>query len=39
LMVDYHRRLAAGAAPAYALADALQAAPEPIPFACFGAGW
>lgn len=39
LMVDYHRRLAAGTAPAYALADALQAAPEPIPFACFGAGW
>jgi tetratricopeptide (TPR) repeat protein len=39
LMVDYHRRLAAGAAPAYALADALQAAPNPIPFACFGAGW
>jgi tetratricopeptide (TPR) repeat protein len=39
LMVDYHRRLAAGAAPAYALADALQAATEPIPFACFGAGW
>jgi CHAT domain len=39
LMVDYHRRLAGGAAPAYALADALQAAPEPIPFACFGAGW
>ena len=39
LMVDYHRRLATGAAPAYALADALQAAAEPIPFACFGAGW
>jgi tetratricopeptide (TPR) repeat protein len=39
LMVDYHRRLAAGAAPAYALADALEAAAEPIPFACFGAGW
>jgi len=39
LMVDYHRRLAAGAAPAYALADALAAAAEPIPFACFGAGW
>jgi tetratricopeptide (TPR) repeat protein len=39
LMVDYHRRLAAGSAPAYALADALQAAPEPMPFACFGAGW
>lgn len=39
LMLDYHRRLATGAAPAYALANALQAAPEPIPFACFGAGW
>jgi hypothetical protein len=26
------------AAPAYALAKALQAAAEPIPFACFGAG-
>ena len=39
LMVDYHRRLAAGAAPAYALAEALEAAAEPIPFACFGAGW
>jgi tetratricopeptide (TPR) repeat protein len=39
LMLDYHRRLATGAAPAYALADALQAANEPIPFACFGAGW
>jgi tetratricopeptide (TPR) repeat protein len=39
LMVDYHRRLAAGAAPAYALAEAVEAAPEPIPFACFGAGW
>jgi hypothetical protein len=39
LMVDYHRRLAAGAAPAYALATALEATPEPIPFACFGAGW
>ena len=39
LMADYHRRLAAGAAPAYALADALDAADEPTPFACFGAGW
>ncbi|HEX3197276.1 MAG TPA: CHAT domain-containing tetratricopeptide repeat protein [Propionibacteriaceae bacterium] len=39
LMVDYHRRLAAGAAPAYALAEAVEAAAEPIPFACFGAGW
>ncbi|HLL63259.1 MAG TPA: CHAT domain-containing protein [Propionibacteriaceae bacterium] len=39
LMADYHRRLVAGAAPAYALADALAAADEPTPFACFGAGW
>ena len=39
LMADYHRRLAAGPAPAYALADALAAADEPMPFACFGAGW
>jgi tetratricopeptide (TPR) repeat protein len=39
LMVDYHRRLAAGSAPAYALADALAAADEPQPFVCFGAGW
>jgi CHAT domain-containing protein len=39
LMVDYHRRLAAGAAPADALAGALAATAEPIPFACFGAGW
>ena len=39
LMIDYHRRLAAGSTPAYALADALAAADEPMPFACFGAGW
>jgi CHAT domain-containing protein len=39
LMSDYHRRLATGSPPAYALADALAAADEPIPFACFGAGW
>ena len=39
LMSDYHRRLAAGTTPAYALADALAAADEPMPFACFGAGW
>jgi hypothetical protein len=39
LMADYHRRLAAGSAPAHALADALAAADEPMPFACFGAGW
>jgi hypothetical protein len=39
LMGDYHHRLAAGSAPAYALADALTAAEEPQPFLCFGAGW
>jgi hypothetical protein len=39
LMADYHRRLAAGSTPAYALADALAAADNPMPFACFGAGW
>jgi CHAT domain-containing protein len=39
LMADYHHRLAAGSAPAYALADALTAAEEPQPFLCFGAGW
>jgi hypothetical protein len=39
LMADYHRRLAAGSTPAYALADALAAADDPMPFACFGAGW
>jgi CHAT domain-containing protein len=39
LMADYHHRLAAGSAPAYALADALAAAEEPQPFLCFGAGW
>jgi tetratricopeptide (TPR) repeat protein len=39
LMADYHRRLASGSTPAYALADALAAADDPIPFACFGAGW
>jgi tetratricopeptide (TPR) repeat protein len=39
LMADYHRRLAAGSTPAYALADALAAADDPMPFGCFGAGW
>ncbi len=39
LMTEYHRRLASGSPPAYALAEALTAAEEPIPFACFGAGW
>ena len=39
LMSDYHRRLADGRAPAYALADALAAAEEPLPFLCLGAGW
>ncbi len=39
LMADYHRRLAAGSTPAYALAAAVAAADDPMPFACFGAGW
>ncbi len=39
LMIDYHRRLSGGASAASALADALTAAPEPVPFVCFGAGW
>ena len=39
LMADYHRRLAAGATAAYALADSLAAADDTMPFACFGAGW
>ncbi len=39
LMVDYHRRLAGGSAPAYALADSLAATEEALPFICFGAGW
>ncbi len=39
LMADYHRRLAAGATAAYALADSLAAADNTMPFACFGAGW
>ncbi|MCW2810514.1 MAG: hypothetical protein JWP61_972 [Friedmanniella sp.] len=39
LMGDYHRRLAAGAAPAYALAATMEAADGPLPFVCFGAGW
>lgn len=39
LMVGYHHRLALGTAPAYALAQALAEADEPLPFVCFGAGW
>jgi hypothetical protein len=39
VMAAYHRRLASGAGPAEALADALPAAPDrPAPFVCFGAG-
>jgi len=37
VMVDYHRRLAAGADTAVALADASAAAGRPVPFVCFGA--
>ncbi len=39
MMTDYHRRLAGGAAPAVALADASAASADPMPFVCFGAGW
>ena len=39
LMADYHHRLAAGSAPAYALADALTAAEEPQPFSASAPGW
>jgi hypothetical protein len=39
LMSDYHRRLSTGTSAAAALADALAAAPDPMPFVCFGAGW
>jgi CHAT domain-containing protein len=39
LMIDYHQRLSHGHPPAVALAASLQAAPEPLPFVCFGAGW
>lgn len=38
VMVDYHRRLAAGETPAVALAGAVAASPEPAAFTCFGAG-
>ena len=37
VMVDYHRRLAAGSDSAVALADATAAAGRPVPFVCFGA--
>jgi hypothetical protein len=38
-MIDYHRRLAAGDASDVALAAAVAAAPEPLPFVCFGSSW
>jgi hypothetical protein len=37
VMSDYHRRLAAGADSAVALADASAAAGRTVPFVCFGA--
>jgi CHAT domain-containing protein len=37
VMGGYHRRLAAGADSAVALADATAAAGRPVPFVCFGA--
>ena len=39
LMARYHGLLAGGQLPAYALAEVLAAAPEPMPFVCYGAGW
>jgi tetratricopeptide (TPR) repeat protein len=38
-MTAYHRHLAAGQDSAAALAEALEASPQPAPFACFGASW
>lgn len=38
-MLDYHRRLASGLAPADALAQAGEDSGLPAPFLCFGAGW
>ena len=38
-MVDYHRRLAAGADSATALAEATAKADGLVPFVCFGSGW
>lgn len=39
VLADWHRRVAAGAAPADALAEAVAAADDVAPFVCFGAGW
>jgi CHAT domain-containing protein len=38
-MIDYHRRLAAGADSATALAEAVDVAGGVAPFVCFGASW
>jgi tetratricopeptide (TPR) repeat protein len=38
-MIDYHRRLAAGADAASALAAVVADADRPLPFACFGSSW
>ena len=39
VMIDYHRRLAAGSDSAVALAAAVSAADSPAPFVCFGTAW
>jgi tetratricopeptide (TPR) repeat protein len=39
VLADWHQRVAAGAAPADALAAATAAAADVAPFICFGAGW
>lgn len=39
VLADWHGRVAAGAAPADALAAAVAAAEDLAPFVCFGAGW
>ncbi|MTD16799.1 CHAT domain-containing protein [Nakamurella sp. YIM 132087] len=38
VMTEYHRRLAAGDRPAFALAGAVGTVDRPAPFSCFGAG-
>ncbi len=39
LLPELHARLAAGAAPAAALAEAMAEEAHPPPFACYGRGW
>jgi len=38
-MIDYHRRLVAGADSASALAGAVASVEDPVPFVCFGSSW